>query len=65
MYGLLLVKLGKLQLYAEKPSEALVSLRAAAAVLKITHGSQHPLWRDSLTPLMRQAEAETSAIVQF
>ncbi|MBN3296415.1 SMYD3 methyltransferase, partial [Amia calva] len=41
-----LVRVGKLQLYLEKFREALVTLKQAYDVMKVTHGAAHPLTCD-------------------
>ncbi|XP_003708212.3 SET and MYND domain containing, class 3 isoform X2 [Megachile rotundata] len=56
--GILLLMTGKIQLYLEKPKQALEALRKANSILAITHGEQHTLVRESLKPLLYQATTE-------
>ncbi|XP_077298289.1 SET and MYND domain containing, class 3 isoform X2 [Arctopsyche grandis] len=58
LFGLLYMKLGKLQLFTCKPKEARISLEKASDILKITHGQQHTLWKDVLVPLLMQCSLE-------
>nr|XP_012152302.1 PREDICTED: histone-lysine N-methyltransferase SMYD3 isoform X1 [Megachile rotundata]XP_012152303.1 PREDICTED: histone-lysine N-methyltransferase SMYD3 isoform X1 [Megachile rotundata] len=56
--GILLLMTGKIQLYLEKPKQALEALRKANSILAITHGEQHTLVRENLKPLLYQATTE-------
>lgn len=50
--------IGKIQLYLEKPKQALESLKKASLVLTVTHGDKHTLIRENLKPLLHQATME-------
>lgn len=56
--GILLLMTGKIQLYLEKPKQALEVLKKANSILAITHGEQHTLVRENLKPLLYQATTE-------
>ncbi|XP_015599197.1 histone-lysine N-methyltransferase SMYD3 isoform X2 [Cephus cinctus] len=56
--GLLHLMLGKILLYLGESKCALEKLKEASAILCITHGERHSLFRESLRPLMCQATAE-------
>nr|XP_034194317.1 histone-lysine N-methyltransferase SMYD3 isoform X2 [Osmia lignaria] len=56
--GLLYLMIGKIQLYLEKPKQALEALKKANGILAITHGEQHTLIRENLKPLLYQAIIE-------
>lgn len=56
--GLLYLMIGKIQLYLEKPKQALEALKKASEILAITHGEQHTLIRENLKPLLYQATTE-------
>lgn len=49
---------GKIQLYLEKPKQALEILKKANSVLMITHGEKHTLIQEHLKPLLYQASVE-------
>jgi SET and MYND domain-containing protein len=52
------MKLGKINLYLKKFSEALGMLKNAEKVIRVTHGEQHLLYQDQLMPLVYQTQAE-------
>ncbi|XP_076183551.1 SET and MYND domain containing, class 3 isoform X2 [Ptiloglossa arizonensis] len=56
--GILYLMIGKIQLYLEKPKQALESLKKASLVLTVTHGDKHTLIRENLKPLLHQATME-------
>ncbi|XP_076289128.1 SET and MYND domain containing, class 3 isoform X2 [Lasioglossum baleicum] len=56
--GILYLMMGKIQLYLEKPIQALEALKRAKFVLTITHGEKHTLVREKLKPLLHQAVME-------
>lgn len=57
--GLLHMKVGKIQLFKNKPKEALHNLNKASDILKKTHGEEHNLYRNELVPLLIQAASES------
>ncbi|XP_017887252.1 histone-lysine N-methyltransferase SMYD3 isoform X2 [Ceratina calcarata] len=56
--GILYIMIGKIQLYLEKPNQALETLKKASSIVTITHGDQHTLIRENLKPLLYQATME-------
>jgi hypothetical protein len=52
------MKLGKINLYLKKFSEALGMLKNAEKVICVTHGERHSLYQDHLLPLVHQTQAE-------
>ncbi|RXG73465.1 Histone-lysine N-methyltransferase SMYD3 [Armadillidium vulgare] len=58
MYGLYLLKLGKIELYLFKFREALEHLEEAEPILRVSHGLEHLLYADDLAPLVKQARQE-------
>ncbi|XP_076673867.1 SET and MYND domain containing, class 3 isoform X4 [Andrena cerasifolii] len=56
--GILYLLIGKIQLYLEKPKQALEMLKKANSILTITHGEKHSLVRENLKPLLCQATME-------
>lgn len=59
LLGLLYLKYGKILLYKMDLSKALVQLKQAEKVLKMTHGEKHPLYKEQLLPLLQQAMIES------
>ncbi|XP_075227931.1 SET and MYND domain containing, class 3 isoform X1 [Lycorma delicatula] len=57
LHGILLLKLGKINLYLENIKEALEHLEDAEKIIKITHGREHSLYRSELLPLWHQAKS--------
>lgn len=53
------MKVGKIQLFKNKPKEALHNLNKAIDILKVTHGEDHNLCRKELVPLLIQAARES------
>ncbi|XP_017470648.1 PREDICTED: histone-lysine N-methyltransferase SMYD3 isoform X1 [Rhagoletis zephyria] len=60
LLGLLYLKIGKIQLYENYLPEAVNSLKEAQKILQVTHGRDHSLLREQLSPLLTQAVAESS-----
>ncbi|RVE50206.1 hypothetical protein evm_005041 [Chilo suppressalis] len=60
LLGLLYLKYGKILLYTMELDKALIQLKSSEKILKITHGDKHPLYREQLMPLIRQAMIESS-----
>ncbi|CAG9109899.1 unnamed protein product [Plutella xylostella] len=58
LLGLLHLKYGKILLYKMDLQKAMDQLKKSEKILKITHGDKHPLYREELLPLLRQAIAE-------
>ncbi|GFG31733.1 hypothetical protein Cfor_06286, partial [Coptotermes formosanus] len=58
LLGIHYMKLGKINLYLKKISEALSMLKNAETVIRVTHGEQHSLYQDQLMPLVYQTQAE-------
>lgn len=58
LLGIHYMKLGKINLYLKKFSEALGMLKNAEKVIRVTHGEQHLLYQDQLMPLVYQTQAE-------
>ncbi|KAG7303908.1 hypothetical protein JYU34_010821 [Plutella xylostella] len=58
LLGLLHLKYGKMLLYKMDLQKAMDQLKKSEKILKITHGDKHPLYREELLPLLRQAIAE-------
>uniref|UniRef100_A0AAG5DLL3 MYND-type domain-containing protein n=1 Tax=Anopheles atroparvus TaxID=41427 RepID=A0AAG5DLL3_ANOAO len=58
LFGLLLLKVGKMQLYLCQFAEAMKSLHAAEKIVRVTHGEQHDLYRQQLVPLLCDAARE-------
>lgn len=42
--------------------KALNHFKLSEKILKITHGDKHPLYREELMPLLRQAMMESSSM---
>lgn len=59
LLGLLHLKYGKILLYKMDLREALNQLKLSEKILKITHGDRHPLYKEQLLPLLRQATVES------
>ncbi|XP_028174963.1 histone-lysine N-methyltransferase SMYD3 [Ostrinia furnacalis] len=62
LLGLLHLKYGKILLYQMDLDKALSQFKLSEKILKITHGDKHPLYREELLPLLRQAMVESSSI---
>lgn len=58
LLGILYLKLGKINLYLKKLSEARNMLKNAEIVISVTHGDRHALYQEQLLPLVHQTEAE-------
>lgn len=58
MYGMHLLKLGKIELYQFRLQEALNHLEEAEPIFRVSHGENHPLYADDLIPLLEQAKQE-------
>ena len=58
--GIFYLKLGKIALYRLQHALAARWLRRAAAVLRVSHGAEHPVYAEQLTPLLLQLTAETA-----
>ncbi|XP_048006438.1 histone-lysine N-methyltransferase SMYD3 isoform X5 [Leguminivora glycinivorella] len=61
LLGILHLKYGKILLYQMDMPKALEHFKSAEKILKITHGDKHPLYREQLMPIMRQAMLESSS----
>lgn len=59
LLGLLHLKYGKILVYKMDLQEALIQLKAAEKILKVTHGGRHPLYKEELLPLLRQTLLES------
>ncbi|XP_066978743.1 histone-lysine N-methyltransferase SMYD3-like isoform X1 [Macrobrachium rosenbergii] len=57
-FGLMLLKLGKVTCYIGKLEKSMKFLRDAEGILRISHGTYHPVYKDQLRPLMEQTQAE-------
>lgn len=57
LVGIALMKLGKIELYLEKPVNALQHLKEASVILKVTHGEKHSLYKEQLIPLLQETHA--------
>lgn len=62
--GLLLMKQGKIQLFLKLLKEALTSLQQSGEIIQITHGQDHPLYRD-LQELLDQCMEEMRVSLGF
>lgn len=62
--GLLLMKQGKIQLFLKLLKEALISLQQSGEIIQITHGRDHPLYRD-LQDLLEQCMEEMRMTLEF
>ncbi|KAL0850513.1 hypothetical protein ABMA28_012302 [Loxostege sticticalis] len=62
LLGLLHLKYGKILLYQMDLDKALNHFKLSEKILKITHGDKHPLYREELMPLLRQAMMESSSM---
>ncbi|XP_062546577.1 histone-lysine N-methyltransferase SMYD3-like [Armigeres subalbatus] len=58
LYGLLLLKVGKIQLLRKLVKEALQSINDSEKILRVTHGEEHELYKHQLIPLLCQAASE-------
>ncbi|XP_055700421.1 histone-lysine N-methyltransferase SMYD3 isoform X2 [Phlebotomus papatasi] len=54
LYGLLCLKMGKIELYLEHVKEAREYLLEASKILRVTHGENHSLYKTQLIPLLMQ-----------
>lgn len=61
LFGLLLLKLGKIQIYLKHGKEALTNINNSEKILRVTHGEEHDLYKSELIPLLCQAAAEYEA----
>lgn len=62
LYALLLLKLGKIEIYLKHGKEALMNVNESEKILRITHGEEHDLYKKQLIPLLCQAAAEYEAM---
>lgn len=62
LMGLLYMKMGKILLYKNKTTTSLEYLKEAGNVLAITHGKSHPLYKNTLYPLLQQATMESAVV---
>ncbi|XP_055638073.1 histone-lysine N-methyltransferase SMYD3 [Toxorhynchites rutilus septentrionalis] len=58
LYGLLLLKIAKIQLYMKHVKQALANLNSSEKILRVTHGEEHDLYKKQLVPLLCQAASE-------
>ncbi|XP_065088448.1 histone-lysine N-methyltransferase SMYD3 isoform X2 [Ochlerotatus camptorhynchus] len=58
LYGLLLLKIGKIQLFKKHFTEALTNINDSEKILRVTHGEEHDLYKTQLIPLLCQAASE-------
>ncbi|KAG7172655.1 histone-lysine N-methyltransferase SMYD3-like 2, partial [Homarus americanus] len=56
--GLMLLKLGKICLHVYRTQEALQYLKQAEPVLRVSHGTSHPTYKEELMALLQQAHEE-------
>lgn len=61
LYGIHLLKLGKINLYLECLSEAFSLLKEADKVLRVTHGVDHQLYKEEFIPIFMQTKAAVNA----
>lgn len=52
------MKIGKIQLFNGQPKDALQSLNRASDIIMITHGRESSLYRQSLIPLLIEANVD-------
>lgn len=64
LFGLLLLKIGKMQLFTKHIKEALTSINESEKILRVTHGEEHDLYKTQLIPLLCQAASEYDLISQ-
>lgn len=64
LFGLLLLKIGKMQLYTKHIKEALTNINDSEKILRVTHGEEHDLYKTQLIPLLCQAASEYDLINQ-
>lgn len=57
-YGMVMLKLAKIYSYMGKLKEALVLLRDAESILRVSHGTSHPTYKDELRPLLVDTQNE-------
>lgn len=62
LVGIALMKLGKIELFLEKPVNALQHLKEASVILKVTHGEKHTLYKEQLIPLLQEAHATSNGM---
>lgn len=62
LHGLLLLKIGKIQLYVKQVEKALKNINESEKIIRVTHGEQHDLYKKQLVPLLCQAADEFSAM---
>lgn len=62
LVGISLMKLGKIELFLEKPVNALQHLKEASVILKVTHGEKHTLYKEQLIPLLQEAHATSNGM---
>lgn len=58
LYGLLLLKIGKIQLYLKHVEQALKNINDSEKIIRVTHGEEHDLYKKQLMTLLCQAAAE-------
>ncbi|XP_055547017.1 histone-lysine N-methyltransferase SMYD3 [Wyeomyia smithii] len=62
LYGLLLLKIGKIQLFVKQVEQALKNINESEKIIRVTHGEQHDLYKKQLVPLLCQAADEFNAM---
>ncbi|XP_053692913.1 histone-lysine N-methyltransferase SMYD3 [Sabethes cyaneus] len=62
LYGLLLLKIGKIQLFVKQVELALKHINESEKIIRVTHGEQHDLYKKQLVPLLCQAADEFNAM---
>lgn len=56
--GMMLLKLGKICSYLEKLEDAVRYLKQAETILRVSHGTTHPAYREELMPIIAQLQEE-------
>lgn len=51
------MKIGKIELLLDQPVSALQHLQEASKILKVTHGENHPIYKEQLYSLLNEAYA--------
>ncbi|XP_058449931.1 histone-lysine N-methyltransferase SMYD3 [Malaya genurostris] len=64
LYGLLLLKIGKIQLFVKQVEKALKNISDSEKIIRVTHGEEHDLYKKQLVPLLCQAADEFNMIKQ-
>jgi hypothetical protein len=54
MYGLQLLRLGKLELFLGREEEARRHISSAVKIIAVSHGPSHPFYVQEVLPLVQQ-----------